>query len=219
MDIFEELAAATNDDLLTQYKQLERTTSIETLSVKSEPTDNEELQKRRVAPTSTPSSSSSLSANSFLISPPANPHPHKTKTTISSAATTSSSNPRFPTMITNSNNNTFAPRIPPPVSQKNNWPPHLQKPLSTAQKRPGPPVIYPPTAQRNSNHTSTNMRIPPVTSLQPQSFDAFSINPSAVQRRPPNGIPHPSNTPPIVTRNPVRVSTFSHTSSKDFILI
>ena len=52
------------------------------------------------------------------------------------------------------------------------------------------------------------MRIAPSTTLQPQSYDAFSINPP-VQRRPTNGITHStlsSNTPPIPTRNPIRVS-------------
>jgi hypothetical protein len=199
---------------LTQYHQLERTTSIETLSVKSEPMDNEDHQKRRIGQTSTPSSSSSISTKPFLISPPANTHQHKTKTPISSSTTSSStSTSHFSAMISNSNN-TFAPRISSTTSQKNPWPTSLhmtsstRQPLSTTHKRPGPPVVYPPsTAQRNSNNNPSTMRITPSTSLQPQSFDAFSINPP-VQRRP-NGMTHStltSNTPPIPTRTPIRVS-------------
>jgi hypothetical protein len=116
-------------------------------------------------------------------------------------------------MISNSNN-TFAPRISSTISQKTNWPTPLhmtsstRPSLSTTHKRPGPPVVYPPTtAQRNSNNNLPTIRITPSTSLQPQSFDAFSINPPT-QRRP-NGLTHStltSNTPPIPTRNPIRVS-------------
>ena len=115
-------------------------------------------------------------------------------------------------MITNSNN-TFAPRIPSTIPQKTNWPTassmttSTRQPPNTTHKRPGPPA-YPPTAQRNSNNNNpSTMRITSSTSLQPQSFDAFSIN-SPAQRRP-NGITHStltSNTPPIPTRNPIRVS-------------
>jgi hypothetical protein len=111
-------------------------------------------------------------------------------------------------------NNTFAPRISSTVSQKTTWPTPLhmtsstRQPLTTTHKRPGPPVVYPPTtAQRNSNNNPSTMRITSSTTLQPQSFDAFSINPP-LQRRP-NGITHStltSNTPPIPTRNPIRVS-------------
>ena len=117
-------------------------------------------------------------------------------------------------MITNSNsnnnNNTFAPRIPSTVSQKTHWPASLplgssnRPALPTAQKRPGPPVVFPTgTAQRNASNPPT-MRMTPSNSLQSQSFDAFSINPPA-QRRP-NGITHTSTTPPVLPRNPIRVS-------------
>lgn len=210
-DISEDLAAVTNDDLLKQYHQLERTSSIETLNVKSEPIDNNEHQKRRAAQASIPTPSSSISTKSFLISPPANTHSHKTKTSISSSTTTNTNSP-FSAMIINSNNNTFAPRIPPTVPQKNNWPTPLhmtsstRPPLTTTQKRPGPPIVYPPAAQRNSN--SSTMRIAPSATLQPQSFDTFPINPPVPRR--PNGIVHTSNTPPMPPRNPTRVSVFEY---------
>ena len=214
-DNLEDMAPSTNDDLVMQHQLIERTTSIETLSVKSEPVDNEEHKKRRMmqpvppVQSSTPSSSS-MSTKSFLISPPANPHPHKTKTPIPPLSTTSNSH--FSAMITNSNN-TFAPRIASTVSQKTNWPTAVHMPSSTRQppstthKRPAPP-LYPSTAPRNSNTNPSTMRITPPASLQPQSFDVFSINASA-QRRP-NGVTHPaltSNTPPLPTRNPIRVSS------------
>ncbi|CAF0962831.1 unnamed protein product [Adineta steineri] len=165
---------------------------------------------------STPSSST-MSTKSFLISPPANTHHHhhKTKTPIPPLTTTSSSH--FPAMIPNSNN-TFAPRTSSTASQKPNWPtPPLpmssstRQPPNTAHKRPAPP-LYPPTAQRNSNNNNpSKTRITPPTSLQPQSFDVFSVN-TPVQRRP-NGIPHPSlpsNTPPLPNRNPVRMPQFNN---------
>jgi len=217
-DTFEDIPALTNDDLVTKHQQLERTTSIDALTVKFEPIDNEQHQKRRLVQpvppiqSSTPSSSS-ISTKSFLISPPANPHHHKTKTTI---PPTTNANSHFSAMITNSNNNTFAPRISPAVSQKTNWPTPLHMTSSTRQppitthKRLGPP-LYPSTAQRNSNNNSSTMRITPSTSLQPQSFDAFSIN--APPQRRPNGVTHPiltSNTPPIPIRNPIRVSSFEY---------
>lgn len=186
--------------------------------------DNEEPSQRRVVQTSTPNTSTSMSTKSFLISPPPSTHQHKTRAPISSTAATTNNtssstlNPHFPAMIPNSNN-TFAPRISSTVSQKNPWPTpplHMtssttRQPLNTAHKRPGPPIVYPQpstTAQRNSNNNNnpSTMRMTPSTSLQPQSFDAFSINPPT-QRRP-NGITHstiPSNIPP---RNPIRVSEF-----------
>ncbi|CAF0957614.1 unnamed protein product [Adineta steineri] len=220
-DIFEDIATSTIDDLITQHQPLERTKSIETLSVKSEPIDNEEHKKSRViqpipsTQSSTPSSST-MSTKSFLISPPANTHHHhKTKTPIPPLTTTSNSH--FPAMIPNSNN-TFAPRTSSTASQKPNWPtPPLpmssstRQPPNTAHKRPAPP-LYPPTAQRNSNNNNpSKTRITPPTSLQPQSFDVFSVN-TPVQRRP-NGIPHPSlpsNTPPLPNRNPVRMPQFNN---------
>jgi hypothetical protein len=207
-DLFEHIAAIANDDLLTQQQELERTTSIDTLSVKSEPMDNLDQQKSRVIQPSPPSSSS-ISTKSFLISPPANTHHHKTKT---SSSTTTTSNSHFPTMITNSNN-TFAPRISSTVPQKNVWPTPLpmisssRQPSSATHKRPSSSV-YPPTAQRNSNNNHPpTLRMATSTSLQPQSFDSFSVNP-VIQRRP-NGVTHSnptSNTPPIPNRNPIRVS-------------
>lgn len=201
------------DDLLAQYRQLERTSSIETLSVKSEPMDDNEYQKRRPIPAPISTSSSSISTKSFLISPPADTKSHKAKTSISSSIS-STANSHYPAMITNNNsnptNNAFAPRISSNAAQKTNWPASLplassnRQPLPTAQKRPGPPTVYPPaTAQRNVNNSST-MRMTPSASLQPQSFDAFSINPPA-QRRP-NGNLHTSNPPAMLPRNPVRVS-------------
>ncbi|CAF3385877.1 unnamed protein product [Rotaria sp. Silwood1] len=219
IDFFEDVAAVTNDDLLTQHHQVERTKSIETLSVKSEPMDDEENQKRRIVqsiPTvhsSTPSSST-VSTKSFLISPPASTQHHKTKTSIPSATTTSNS--QLPAMIANSNN-TYAPRISSTVPQKNNnWPTAVPMTSSTRQpqrathKRPGL-AIYPPTAQRNSKTNSPTMRMNPSTSLQPQSFDAFPIN-ASIQRRP-NGMTHStltSNTPPIPNRNPIRMPLFNN---------
>ncbi|CAF1055106.1 unnamed protein product [Rotaria sordida] len=220
-DVFEDSATVTNDDLLIQHQQLERTKSIETLSVKSEPMDTEDNQKRRIIQSIPPvhpsiSSSSSVSAKSFLISPPANTQHHKTKTSIPS--TTTASNSQLPAMITNSNN-TFAPRISSTVPQKNNWPTPVPMTSSTRQppnpthKRPGP-TIYPSTAQRNSNNNNNppTMRINPSTSsLQPQSFDTFPIN-TSIQRRP-NGMTHStltSNTPPIPNRNPIRMPLFNN---------
>lgn len=201
------------DDLLAQYRQLERTSSIDTLSVKSEPMDDSEHKKLRAIPALTPTSSSSISTKSFLISPPTNTHLPKPKPSISSSTSTTA-NAHYSAMINNSNstnkNNTFAPRIPSTVSQKNHWTPSLplgfsnRQALPTAQKRPGPPVVFPPaTAQRNVNNPPS-MRMTPSNSIQSQSFDAFSINPPA-QRRP-NGIAPPSNTPPMLPRNPIRVS-------------
>jgi hypothetical protein len=214
-DTLEDSPAVASDDLLAQYHQLERTSSIETLSVKSEPIDNNEHQKRRAAPTSIPTSSSSISTKSFLISPPANTHSHKTKTSISSSSTTTNANSHFSAMITNSNNNnTFAPRISSTVPQKPNWPTPLhmlsstRQPLPTTQKRSGPPVVYPSTAQRNSN--SSTMRIAPSATLQPQSFDAFTINPPVPRR--PNGITNTLNTSPMPSRNPTRIAPFNHQS-------
>ena len=217
-DALEDLLPIPNDDLLAQYHQLERSSSIEGLSVKSEPIDNNEHQKRRAAPTSIPTPPSSMSTKPFLISPPASTHSHKTKTSISSSTTTNA-NSHFSAMITNSNsnnnnnnNNTFAPRIPSTVPQKNNWPaplhapPSTRQPLLTTQKRSGPPVVYPPIAQRNSNPST--MRMAPSATLQPQSFDAFTINPPAPRR--PNGIPHTSNTPPMLSRNATRVSVVNY---------
>lgn len=176
--------------------------------------DDNDYQKRRAIPVPTSTSSSSISTKSFLISPPADAHPHKTKTPIPSSISTTA-NSHYSAMINNSNsnntNNAFAPRIPSTTAQKNHWPAPLsmpssnRQPLPTTQKRPGPPVVYPPvTAQRNVNNPST-LRMTPAAPLQPQSFDAFSINPPA-QRRP-NGTTHTSNTPAMIPRNPIRVSS------------
>ena len=206
-DTVEENGSAAPVDFSTlQHRELERTTSIETLSVKSEPMETEEQAKRRAVPAQPPSSSSSsLSTKSFLISPPAQPHHHRSKTSIIT------SSGHFPPMLVNSNT-AFAPRTSSNLSQKNTWPstlpmnPATRQPPITAQKRPvAPPApVYPSTAPRNSNATSSTMRMPTSTSLQPQSFDTFPINPS-LQRRP-NGIPLSSHTPAMSTRNPVRVS-------------
>ena len=205
MDTTEEIGSVAHADFPPlQHRELERTTSIETLSVKSEPMDNDEQSKRRVlAAQPTLSSSSSLSTKSFLISPPAQSHHHRSKTPTAS-------NAHFPPMIANSNT-AFAPRASSNLSQKTTWPAALsinaatRQPPITAQKRPAVPApVYPPTAPRNSNATSSTMRMPVSTSLQPQSFDAFPINPT-LQRRP-NGVPLSSHTPPMSTRNPVRVS-------------
>lgn len=210
-DTFEDLASGvTHDDLSTHQRQIERTKSIEALSIKSEPLDNEENQKRRVIPTTPPvqpstPSSSSISTTPFLISPPANTQQHKTKTPLS---TNTISNPPFPAMMNNSNN-TFAPRISSTVAQKNTWPPPLhmtsstRQPPNVAQKRPALPT-FSLTAQRNSNTNPPTMRMPPTTPLQPQSFDAFSMN-VAIARRP-NGVSPVPNPPPIPPRNPIRVS-------------
>ncbi|CAF2527477.1 unnamed protein product [Rotaria sp. Silwood2] len=218
IDFFEDIATVTNDDLLTQYQQLERTKSIETLSFKSEPMDNEENQKRRIVQSipavhsSTPSSSS-VSTKPFLISPPANTQHHKTKTSV--PPTTTISNSQLPAMITNSNNS-LAPRISSTVPQKNNWSTaapmtsSTRQPQSATHKRPGL-AIYPPTAQRNSNNNPPTMRINSSAPLQPQSFDTFPIN-AAIQRRP-NGMTHStltSNTPPIPNRNPIRMPLFNN---------
>ncbi|CAF4459376.1 unnamed protein product [Rotaria socialis] len=213
-DLFEDLAALTNDDLLTQNKKTERAKSIEALSVKSEPMENDEQSKHRLVQSvvaaihPSVSSSSSVSTKPFLISPPANAQHHKTKTPLSTTTTTSNS--QFPAMITNSNN-TFAPRIPSTVPQKSTWPPGVpivssaRQPPSATNKRPVP-TTYPPTASRNSNNNPSTMRMTPPASLQPQSYDAFSIS-TAVPRRP-NGINHSaltSNTPSIPNRNPIRM--------------
>ncbi|CAF0865762.1 unnamed protein product [Adineta steineri] len=65
-DIFEDIATSTNDDLITQHLPLERTKSIETLSVKSEPIDNEEHKKSRVIQP-IPSTQSSTPSSSTII--------------------------------------------------------------------------------------------------------------------------------------------------------
>ncbi|UJR35707.1 hypothetical protein I4U23_028457 [Adineta vaga] len=219
-DMLEENPILANDELVTSHGPVERTPSIETHNVKSEPIDNEEHKKQRInlpqtsIQSTTPSSSSSLSTKSFLISPPATTHHHqKTKSTIPSLSTTS--NPPFPSLIPNSNT-TFAPRISSTAPQKTNWPTTVPMPSATRQlphtapKRPAPP-LYPSTAQRNSNMNAATTKITPSTALQPQSFDLFSINAPA-QRRP-NGITHPtltSNTPPLPTRNPIRMPQFNN---------
>ena len=208
-DTSEDIPSGTNQDLLKQHQPLERTTSIETFDIKSEPINNEEYQKCRAVQSALTVQSSipSISTKSFLISPPTNVRHQKKKPPIS---TTTNLNVHASGMIKNSNN-IFAPRIPSTMPQKTNWPTAMPMTSSTrhrpnmAHKRPSGPPIYPlTTAQRNSN--STAMRMVPSTTLQPQSFDVFSMS-TSTQRRP-NGIIHSglnSNTPSISTRNPVRV--------------
>ncbi|CAF1654713.1 unnamed protein product [Adineta ricciae] len=224
-DTLEDGLKSTTDDLAVSHRLVERTASIETLSVKSEPINNEERRQERsnpsqqqapLVPSTTPSSSSAISTKSFLISPPANTSHHKTKTAVPPLSTPST--PSLPAMIPNSNN-IFAPRTSTAVAtaQKTSWssagpmPSATRQIPNTAHKRPAPP-LYAPTAQRNSNTNASTMKIPPPTTLQPQSFDVFSINASA-QRRP-NGISHPtmnSSTPPLLPiRNPIRMPQFNN---------
>ena len=204
VDIPEESRSIPNDNLLTQYRNLRRSSSIDTLSVKSEPMDTDECQKRRLVQIPS-NNSSSLSTKSFLISPPANPYPQKPKTSIPPVNTNKNKNKNNNNNSNNNNVPTFAPRLSSTtVSQKNNWP------TNTAQKRPGPPpVVYPHQAQRNSNSNPPTTRMNPPTSLQPQSFDIFSVNPPIVQRRP-NGVPSvPNRTPPVRVCSIVLIFFFS----------
>ena len=217
----------TNGDVPAQkptHRELERTKSVETPHVKSEPMDTDDHKKYRpiqpAASQPTTPVASSTATKSFLISPPNSAHAHhKIKNPPSLPIPPApalppplSSTSHFSAMNPNSNTN-FAPRISSTATaQKNNGPATLhmtssaRQPPSTAHKRPGPPV-YPSTAPRTNAVNPAALRMASSTSLQPQSFDAFSINPP-VQRRP-NGMALPSSTPPLSTRNPVRVSRFS----------
>lgn len=183
----------------------ERTIPIHSSIVKSEPLQKEPFIE--TPETTKPStiqqiipptlSASPSSGRSFLISPP---------------ASHSISNKNKATPVLNQNNTTqFAPRIQSTVAQKTSRIPTTpvvsstrQQP-SVTQKRTTPNPLFPATAPRNnSNISSSNNRILPAhNSLPMQTFDGFNINSTLARRT--NGIPVVTNTPPLSTRNPIRV--------------